>query len=137
MSKLFNDQNVAQKLAVKLASKDGKEYEVYELGGKFGVRVKGAEVAQHSADNVADVQPSNTAPKPVKEGMTEPVTLVCPVAKETKVYIITGPMGDRPTRWFEKKRLMSWTPTEDGKGFVLVLKKSGVVSRKLASMIAA
>lgn len=134
MSKLYNDQAVAQKLATKLASKDGKDYEVYELGGKFGVRVKGEEVAPTL---VSDAHPPIPAPKAVKEGMAEPVTLVCPVAKETKQYIITGPMGDRPTRWFEKKRLMSWTPTDDGKGFTLVLKKSGVVSRKLASLIAA
>lgn len=69
-------------------------------------------VEQTEAPAQTETQPEAQAQKKEKVIRTAVVTL--PVStKETKLYLITEKIGDKP-RWIEKKRLSSFAKNEDG-----------------------
>jgi hypothetical protein len=59
----------------------------------------------------------------------ELVTVHLPVTRETPLYLVTAPMGDRP-RWFEKSRLSSYASDPLG-GYIVTLPKQELASRNL------
>lgn len=90
-------------------------------------------VVEQSAPNLlAQQQPEGTS---LARPMVDLVTLSLPAdSKETAQYIITPTMGKAP-RWFEKKRLASWTKNEDGT-FSIQLPRRAVKDRGLGDLVA-
>lgn len=146
----FANKMTAEKIGAQVCKKNGGTgVDVYEQNGRWFFTVLGIEETEEQAKEAAidhmveeAVEAGVVAPAPLtasqhvskpakaKSNDTAIVEFIAPEAKETKLYIITQPLGGRP-RWIEKARITAFEPTEDGKGFKVRLLRKEAVARKM------
>ncbi len=100
----------------------------WEGGNIYVMILRGNPSSIAPADNRLSEMITN-AHSPPTHHSEELVTVHLQVMRETPLYLVTAPLGDRP-RWFEKTRLSSYARDPSG-GYIVTLPKQELASRNL------